>query len=58
MSGKINMKFRKKLAKSYVDQNIHDGEDRSGCDSDCMQFTPDELQELIDEVLEFIDEHE
>ena len=37
--------------KSYIDQNIHDGLDRSGA-RDTLIFRPDELQEFIEECFE------
>lgn len=40
--------------KQYLDANIHDGEDREGCHCDRTAFTPDELQELVEEVYEFM----
>lgn len=43
----------KKKAKIYIDQNIHDGDDRSGCKDDWSKFNPDELQELVDDVVEY-----
>lgn len=39
--------------KEWLDANVHDGEDRSGA-SDVAYFTPDELQELVEECLEAI----
>ena len=47
--------LREAKAKHYVDQNVWDGEDRSGAKGDRASFTPDELQELINEVLEYVD---
>lgn len=44
----------KSRAKLYVDANVWDGEDRSGCLEDQARFTPDELQEFIGEVLEHL----
>jgi hypothetical protein len=31
----------------YINANVWDGEDRSGCTNDSASFDPDELQELI-----------
>ena len=47
----MSNKELKAKAKLYIDANVHDGEDRTGCD-DLLVFTPDELQELVDEVIE------
>ena len=41
-------------AKSYIDANIWDGEDRSGAKNDSATFTPDDLQDLIDDLLDYI----
>lgn len=41
-------------AKLYIDANVWDGEDRTGATGDSARFTPDELQELIDEMLEHL----
>ena len=41
-------------AKSYIDANIWDGEDRSGAKNDSAAFTPDDLQDLIDDLLDYI----
>ena len=41
-------------AKTYVDANIWDGEDRHGCKGDLACFNPDELQELVNEVIDGI----
>lgn len=54
---KTSMKTDSDLSKIYLDQNIWDGEDRSGCDGDSAVFTPDDLQELFNEVFEFIHEY-
>ena len=54
MSFKPNLEEVKKEAKSFIDQNVWDGDDRSGAEGDCMQETPDSLQELIDELLEHL----
>lgn len=42
----------KEAAKQFIDDNVWDGEDRSGCHGDCVHFTPDDLQELIDELID------
>ena len=46
--------LRKAQAKQYVDQNVWDGEDRSGCDNDSATLTPDELQDLVDDVIDML----
>ncbi len=46
----------RKWVKDWIDQNVWDGEDRSGCDSDWARFTPDDLQELIDDMLDAIED--
>lgn len=33
--------------KSWLDDNVWDGDDRSGCNNDWAKFTPDGLQELV-----------
>ena len=48
----LHKRFR--LAKQWIDANVHDGEDRQGCKNDYAKFTPDELQELIDDVIEYL----
>lgn len=48
----------KKMAKQWVDANVWDGDDRSGSNTDWTVFSPDELQELIDYLLEdLLDDH-
>lgn len=42
----------KKYAKEWIDANVHDGEDRSGCVRDYATFNPDDLQELVDDLLD------
>jgi hypothetical protein len=53
------MNFKTK-AKLWIDANLHDGEDRSGCVADRICFNPDDLQELIDDLIDdvFIEEIE
>ncbi len=43
---------RKASAKSFIDANVWDGEDRSGAVNDRATFNPDELQELIDDLID------
>ena len=45
------LEIAKKFCKSWLNDNVHDGEDRSGCKGDKAIFNPDELQELIDDML-------
>jgi hypothetical protein len=40
----------KKELKDFIDANVHDGQDRSGCVGDTSTFTPDDLQELVDDM--------
>lgn len=44
----------KNRAKMWIDANVWDGEDRAGCFDDMCLHTPDDLQELINEMLEDI----
>ena len=44
----------KAAAKVYIDANIWDGDDRAGCKSDFASFNPDNLQEVIDDMLDDI----
>ncbi len=39
-------------AKMFIDANVWDGEDRSGATNDRATFNPDELQDLINDMLE------
>jgi len=51
MSFNPTLEETKREAKRFIDSNIHDGEDRSGCANDWHKFSPDDLQELIDDLL-------
>ena len=42
----------KQFSKTWLDANVWDGEDRSGCKDDWAKFTPDDLQELFDDFIE------
>ena len=42
----------KARAKVFIDANVWDGEDRSGAKNDRTTFSPDELQELIDDLID------
>jgi hypothetical protein len=42
----------KEEAKLWIDANVWDGEDRSGCLGDSATFNPDELQELANDLLD------
>lgn len=44
----------KKRVKHWIDVNVWDGEDRSGCKDDWVNFEPDELQEWVDDLLEYL----
>lgn len=41
-------------SKSWLDQNVHDGEDRVGAKNDVVTFSPDDLQELFDDFVEYV----
>ena len=41
------------IAKEFIDANQWDGEDRSGS-SDWVRLSPDELQEVVDDLLEYL----
>jgi hypothetical protein len=41
-------------AKQFIDANVWDGEDRSGATNDRATFNPDELQELINDLIEYM----
>lgn len=43
---------KKSKSKEFIDANVWDGEDRSGATADWVKFSPDELQELIDDLLD------
>ena len=45
---------KKKEAKQFINANVWDGEDRSGAAGDWAKFSPDELQELIDELIDYL----
>ncbi len=49
-----NVALIKSSAKHFIDANVHDGEDRSGCKDDIANFSPDELQELIDDLIDYL----
>ena len=44
----------KTKAKKFIDANVHDGEDRSGCKDDWAKFKTDELQKLVDDLLDYL----
>lgn len=46
----------KKEAKSFIDANVWDGEDRAGAKNDRAVFDPDDLQELIDDLIDHLRE--
>ena len=41
-------------AKSWLDANVWDGENRTGCFNDWTKHSPDELQELVEDLLEHL----
>ena len=45
---------QKEIAKKFIDANVWDGEDRIGAKKDWVTFTPDDLQELIFELIDEI----
>ena len=52
--GDDGLAARKAEAKLFIDANVWDGEDRSGATGDGACFNPDELQELIDDLVEHL----
>lgn len=46
--------YNKAHAKRFIDANVWDGEDRAGCKNDWAKFSPDDLQELVDELLDHL----
>jgi len=52
----IIVKAQQERAKKFVDANVWDGEDREGCKGDFASFDPDSLQELINDLIEFLHE--
>ena len=48
-------KIREEI-KTWLDANVWDGDDRSGCKSDEALFNPDSLQELVEECFESLSE--
>ena len=51
---KAKLKRLKAEAKKFIDANVWDGEDRSGAKNDRAIFDPDDLQELIDDLVEHL----
>jgi len=41
-----------RFTKDWINANVWDGEDRSGCPNDWATFCPDDLQELIDDLVD------
>jgi hypothetical protein len=54
MAHKIIVESQQEIAKQFIDANVWDGEDRAGCKGDFSSFDPDTLQELIDDLVEFL----
>jgi len=53
MSEFASMKdLKKEQARLWINANVWDGEDRAGCKSDGAGFDPDELQELINDLVD------
>ena len=52
----ITRRYVKAESKQFIDANVWDGEDRSGATNDRATFNPDELQELIDDLVEHLAE--
>ena len=52
----IIVKSQQERAKQFIDANVWDGEDRAGCKGDFASFNPDMLQELINDLVEFLHE--
>ncbi len=52
----IKVQPLKLKAKKFIDANVWDGEDRSSATNDRASFNPDELQELIDDLIEYLQE--
>lgn len=40
-------------AKNFIDANVHDGDDRAGT-NDSTTFSPDEVHELVDDLLDYL----
>ena len=43
--------------KDWLDANVWDGDDRSGATHDYANFTPDELQELVEDCCADLKKH-
>ncbi len=41
-------------SKLWIDANVHDGEDRSGCHTDVVRLSPDDLQDLVDDLIDHL----
>lgn len=52
----MDIESQKRKAKSFIDANVWDGEDRVAALNDSAVFSPSELQELIFDIIEFINE--
>ena len=49
----INTKaYRKAVSKQFINANVWDGEDMSGAENARATFSPAELQELIDDLID------
>ena len=52
----IIVESQQERAKQFIDANVWDGEDRAGCKGDFASFSPDTLQELINDLVDFLHE--
>ena len=55
MNKVIDMNIYQK-AKAYIDASVWDGEDRAGAENDSVVFNPDELQELVFDLIKHLTE--
>ena len=44
--------LKKEQARLWINSNVWDGEDRAGCKGDRATFDPDDLQELINDLVD------
>ena len=54
MSYQLDLKEIQAQAKLFIDANVWDGDDRSGAKADRCIHSPDDLQELIDDMLDHL----
>ena len=48
------MSTQKELIKEWLDANVWDGDDRSGCTGDSAVHNPDDLQELVEDCFDSV----